>query len=77
MSKLYGTLVSDKSGRRVTKTGSQYIKAVAQSYEGSVSVELGFVMGVLYVTVKIANDSTACPLVERVSMPLEQFLKSF
>lgn len=38
MSKMYGTLVSDKGVS--TRAGHSFIKAVAQSYEGSVAVSI-------------------------------------
>jgi hypothetical protein len=39
MSKLFGTLQSEKTGK-ATRTASSIIEATAQSYDGSVSVSL-------------------------------------
>jgi len=61
MSKFYGTLTNDR-GFQSTRTGHQNIKATAQSWSGSVSVELYEKDGEIIVQVKYDNDtSTANP----------------
>jgi len=71
MSKFYGTLRSDKGS--TTRAGHQWIRATAQSYDGSVSVHLsgcGDQMEVI-----IAEESGSCddPNGTIFRMPFSEF----
>lgn len=67
MSKLYGCLHSDKGVS--TRAGHQYIRASAQSYEGSVTVELKEGMVRIYVTEDSCIGGT-----EMLVMPLDKLI---
>lgn len=60
MSKFYGTLDSDKG--ITTRAGHTYIRATAQSWEGSASVTLDEEEdGTVWVCLHVGHGSTSCP----------------
>ena len=59
MSKVYGTLRTEKGG--VTRQGNQYVTATAQSYEGSVSVSIKWSPAGNRVELRAEKGSTATP----------------
>ena len=60
MSKLYGTLLGDKT--KATRCSAKGVTATAQSYEGSASVEFNYINGKLYLKLAIdRNQSTSLP----------------
>jgi hypothetical protein len=60
MARFYGTLSSNK-GKDKTKTGSSWVRATAQSWDGSVSVRLEQVGLETVVEVRISHNSTSSP----------------
>lgn len=74
MSKFYGTLTSDKGS--TTRAGHHWIKATAQSWEGSVCVSLfkGATSGELLVEIEVGEGSTSCPSKSIWRKPLKELL---
>jgi len=69
VSKFYGTVTSDKGER--TRTGHKFIRATAQSFEGSVGVEIRpTASGGLFVTLLIGKGSTPAPSFEVLTIGL-------
>ena len=61
MSKFYGTLDSDKGV--TTRAGHTYIRATAQSWEGSASVTLeADGDGKVWLALHVGHGSTSCPI---------------
>lgn len=75
MSKFYGTLNTDAGKHVVTKTGHHWVKATAQSWDGSVSVELEghATLGVLF-ELRVERGSTPRPDTVVLRLTLAQLL---
>lgn len=59
MSKFYGTVEGDVARTSATRTGHRYIKAAAQSYMGSIIVEMGGEAENPQVGIYVVTGSTA------------------
>ena len=72
MSKFYGTLQSDKG--TTTRAGHRYITATAQTWNGSVAVNVEPVGDDFHVIISVGSGSTAHPLDTLVAGKLSAML---
>ena len=76
MAKLYGNLITDKG--KTSRTSTKSIRSSAQSYDGSIAVELQYVDGKLFVSLDIEDQqSTAYPRTHIYYGPWEEALEKF
>lgn len=69
ISKVYGTLTTDKGVS--TRTGNKFVKASAQSWDGSVSVEIN--NGAVRILVGMGSSNGGREL---LSVPLEKLMRA-
>jgi hypothetical protein len=75
MSKLYGNLDTDCTQRK-TSRGHRYVKSVARSWAGSVSVELNGNPDAPTVRIRTSEGSEGSPSRELHSGPLSELLRA-